>query len=286
MLLTGSQFAKFMGTSRQNIYKLVRNGKLIKDDNNNYETDNPKNFNYIQLHGKSLSDISQYVMSISERKIKKPLKIKEPSKREVKIKPIKEIKSKPIKIEKVKVIPVKKEKPIIKTMVIENQEELENMDDELLDDTEILDDEAQYKKAYDITRLPRKLLNMNMKDLVLRHGNLKEIDNLSKILPRLFMAQEKETKDNERKNLLVPKEWTESKMFLYLEILGNRILDYPENAVDKIIAYTLSDKTTARLKSIELMRNDLSVFIEDTKSKITNEIERLIEKYQSESLND
>jgi hypothetical protein len=75
-------------------------------------------------------------------------------------------------------------------------------------------------------------------------------------------------------------------MFLYLEILGNRILDYPENAVDKIIAYTLSDKTTARLKSIELMRNDLSVFIEDTKSKITNEIERLIEKYQSESLND
>jgi hypothetical protein len=276
MILNNNQLAIFLNITRQGIGKAIKENRLIKNNDNKLDMNNSINVQFALSHGKTVNELSQYVMSMSNRKINKPLKIKQSTLPTVKIKPVKAIKSKPIEVVK----QVKKEKPVIKTMVIENQEELNDLDDETLSD------ETDYQKAYDITGLPRKLLNMNMKDLVLRHGNLKELDNLSKILPRLFMAQEKETKDNERKNLLVPKEFTESKLFLYLEILNNRILDYPENIIDKIIAYTLSDKTTARLKSIELMRSDLSVFIDDTKNKLTNEIERLTEKYQSESTND
>jgi len=283
MILTGSQFAKFMGTSRQNIYKLVRNGKLTKDENNNYCMDNELNLQYCLKHSKTISEIKEFVLAVSEKKNKKDI-----------VRPVPSIVQEEKIQKKEKVLETVGKEKIKKNIISEKKKSKRAIPEPTNPGIEIIPEITNDENIEDmtgdqfenITGLPQKMMNMSLKNLIIRYGTQTMLEKYVKILNMLFQSAERDNKINERQNLLIPKEFTESKLFFYLEILNNRLLDYPENIIDKIISFTLSDKETARIKALTQMRIDIETFINDTKNKIDNEIKNIKDKYQKENDND
>jgi len=137
-----------------------------------------------------------------------------------------------------------------------------------------------------IAGLPaRNMLNMTLRDIVLKYPGLDKVERYSKILKDITMSAEREQKIQERGLTLIPKDFVISRIFGFIDGLVKQIIEYPEAAVDRIIALANSENETTRIDIIETMSSGISQIITGAKKSIIAELNTLKNKYQNEIQN-
>jgi hypothetical protein len=139
-----------------------------------------------------------------------------------------------------------------------------------------LDDDAIAKHA----ELPRKLLNMTIRELVIQFRGLEGLERYIKMLRDLAAAEEKDQKTKERRLQLVEKDFIISHGIQFLEVLVKQLLGWPEGAADGIIATVQSEGVAARRGVISLMEKGISEIVKDAKGELVKEINSIRAKYQ------
>ena len=71
----------------------------------------------------------------------------------------------------------------------------------------------------------------------------------------------------------------------YLELLNRTLLDYPESAIDNLIALAKTENKNIRVTLIEDMTKDISRMLEETRELIKRELKELIYKYELKNEN-
>jgi len=253
-----SQLSKIAGVKRQAVYNAVRRGYIIINSGKLLDTQNPKNLKWLRSHGKSEKDVLQFLTEIHKKQKKKP-------KKQTKSNPLPKIK------EKIKEKQVEVESKKIETI----QSYYEPKPEKPEENKE--PDEIDFEN---ITGLPARMMELNLKQLVMRYGGPMMLDSWSKILQRIMSANEKDQKIQERRLELIEKDFFISKIFSYLEVLSSRLFDYTETHPSNIIALLKSNPENIELKIKERMRKDFSTLIQDTKENINREVENLKKKYE------
>lgn len=128
----------------------------------------------------------------------------------------------------------------------------------------------------------REMLNMTLRELVYNFPGIEKIERYSKILKEMTMSAEREQRIQERGLTLIPKDFVLSRVFGFLEDLIKRVIEYPESAVDRIIALANSDSETIRIDIVETMIEGLSQIISNSKILVIEELNGLKSKYQKE----
>lgn len=131
----------------------------------------------------------------------------------------------------------------------------------------------------------RSMLNMTLRDIVLQYPGLDKIERYSKILKDITMSAEREQRIQERGLSLIPKDFVISRVFGFVDGLIKQIVEYPESAVDRIIALANSESETTRIDIIETMTGGIGQIIAGAKKSIIDELNSLKNKYQNEIQN-
>ncbi len=254
-----AQLAKILNLKRQAVYMAIRRGNLDLNSGGMIDTQNNKNQSWLISHGLSELSIQSALAAIQEKTESKP-KTKPQSN------PLPEIREK------------SKEKPItIQPQQIEAIEKYigNNQTQSGPSDTNI--DAAQFEN---VTGLPARMMNLTLYELVKRYGGPMNLESWSKILQRLMGAMSQDQKIQTDRLKLIEKDFTISKIFIYLETLSNRLFDYCESLPIEIISFSQSEPETAEIKTKQKMRKDISILLKESKDSITKELENLKNKYQ------
>lgn len=168
--------------------------------------------------------------------------------------------------------------------------QLKNVNEALADDgknvervTKKIDfaDLDEYELA-DHAGLPKKLLNMTIRDLVIKFKGLDGLERYVKMLRDLAAADEKDQKTQERRLQLVEKDFIIARVFQLIDDIIKQILEYPAGAAPGIIALALSSGEAAHNEIIKVMEKGLSNIIKDAKTQIIKELSGLRAKYQDD----
>lgn len=127
-----------------------------------------------------------------------------------------------------------------------------------------------------------EMLNMTLRELITKYGSMANVEKYVKILRDLVTADEKDQRIQERRLIQIPKDFVQSSVISLLETLMNKLLDLPERIADQAIAYVQADVSSARGKIINLMSDDISACISDSKAQIQQKIQNLQGKYSQE----
>ena len=130
--------------------------------------------------------------------------------------------------------------------------------------------------------VPAELLNLTLKELVMRYSGILPLEKHAKILKILVESAEKEQRIKERRLMLVDKDFVVSRIFQYVDNLMVQLLEYPESTADDIIARVLAEKEAARHTVIETMKNGLSKIIANAKEQVISELNGLKHKYHED----
>jgi hypothetical protein len=139
-----------------------------------------------------------------------------------------------------------------------------------------LDDEEIAKHA----GLPRKLLGMSIRGLVIKFKGLDGLQDYIKMLRDLTAADEKDQKTQERRLQLVEKDFIISRIIQFLDMLMKQLLEWPDGAADGIIATVQSEGAASRHDVVSLMEKGIAEIIKDAKGQVIKEINSLRAKYQ------
>jgi len=257
-----SQFAKIAGVKRQAVYMAVKRNNIVINSAKLIDTENKQNVTWLRSHGKSEKDVIQYLAELQQKEKKINLK-------KIKSNPIPKIREK----SKKKQVQVKPEKIQIIQEYIEPK--LQDNDENQNEDKG--QDEIDFEN---VIGLPARMMDLNIKQLVMRYGGPMMLDNWSKILQRLMSANEKDQKIQERRLELIEKDFVIARLFSYLETLSSRLFDYTENIPIGIIALVNSGADNLEFRIKKKMRKDFSNLIRDTKENINRELENLKQKYE------
>jgi hypothetical protein len=130
--------------------------------------------------------------------------------------------------------------------------------------------------------LPKKLLGMTIRELVIKFKGLDGLERYVKMLRDLAAADEKDQKTQERRLQLVEKDFIIARVFQYLDVLMKQLLEWPEGAVDGIIALVQSEGAAARHDVSRTMEKGITGIIKDAKEQIIKELSGLRAKYQED----
>jgi hypothetical protein len=130
--------------------------------------------------------------------------------------------------------------------------------------------------------LPRRLLGMTIRELVIKFKGLDGIERYVRMLRDLAAADEKDQKTQERRLQLVEKDFILARVFQYLEVLMKQLLEYPEGAVDGIIAMVQSKGAAARRDVVRTIEKGMTDIIKDSKNQVIKEMNGLRAKYQDD----
>jgi hypothetical protein len=130
--------------------------------------------------------------------------------------------------------------------------------------------------------LPKKLLGMTIRELVIKFKGLDGLERYVKMLRDLAAADEKDQKTQERRLQLVEKDFIVARVFSYLDVLMKQLLEWPEGAVDGIIALVQSEGTAARQDVSRILEKGVTDIIRDAKAHIVKELSGLRAKYQED----
>jgi hypothetical protein len=130
--------------------------------------------------------------------------------------------------------------------------------------------------------LPKKLLGMTIRDLVIKFKGMDGLERYVKMLRDLAAADEKDQKTRERRLELVDKDFVISRVFQYLDVLMKQLLEWPEGGVDGIIAIVQSQGEAARREVVRIMEKGVSDIIKDSKNQVIKEFSGLRAKYQDD----
>jgi hypothetical protein len=130
--------------------------------------------------------------------------------------------------------------------------------------------------------IPEELLGLTIRELVTRYGNMANVEKYVHILRDLTSADEKDQRIKERRHELVEKDFIISRVFSFLDVLMNQLIDYPESIIDTIVAKIQTSPTSARADTVIILQNGLTGIIGNAKEAITKEINGLKTKYQED----
>jgi hypothetical protein len=130
--------------------------------------------------------------------------------------------------------------------------------------------------------LPRKLLGMTIRELVMKYKGLDGLERYVKMLKDLSTADEKDQKVQERRLQLVEKDFVVARLFNFVDTLMKQLLEYPESAVDDVVSLALSEGVNARQDVSRKMESGISRIIKDSKEQIIKELSGLRAKYQED----
>jgi hypothetical protein len=128
----------------------------------------------------------------------------------------------------------------------------------------------------------RELLNMTLREIVLKYPGLDKIERYAKILKDTTMSAEREQRMNERSLTLIPKDFVISRFFGFIETLVKNLLEYPESAADRLIALAKAKGGNARTEVVETMTSGISRVIAGAKESVITELNSLKSKYQKD----
>jgi hypothetical protein len=127
--------------------------------------------------------------------------------------------------------------------------------------------------------VPEELLNLTLRQVVMRYNGLVSLEKHAKILRDLMVAAEKELKMQERSLAFIKKDFVTSRIFQFINVLMKQLLEYPDSEADEIIAVAKSQDENARSHIIARMKEGLGKVIAGSKEHIISELESLKEKY-------
>lgn len=127
-----------------------------------------------------------------------------------------------------------------------------------------------------------KMLDMTIRQLIIRHGSMDSVGAYAKILRDLTAANEKEQKIQERRLAQIPKDFVTQRLFGYVDQLMGQLLDVPESVCDSIIALVTADGENCRQQLIHLLCDNLTKCIAGTKEHLTSELNSLRGKYEQQ----
>ena len=128
----------------------------------------------------------------------------------------------------------------------------------------------------------REMLNMTLRDIVLKYPGLDKIERYSKILKDITMSAEREQRIQERSLTLIPKNFVTSRIFGFIDGLTKQIIEYPESVVDRIIALANNESQTTRIDIVDIMTAGISQLVTGAKDSIVAELNGLKNKYQND----
>jgi hypothetical protein len=130
------------------------------------------------------------------------------------------------------------------------------------------------------TGVPEEMLGLTIRELINRYGNMANVEKYVRMLRDLTAADEKDQRIRERRLALIEKDFVVSRVFSYLDVLMNQLIDYPESVIDIIVAKVQTSPETARADAVITLRNGMTGIIGNAKDVIIREINGLKTKYQ------
>jgi hypothetical protein len=128
----------------------------------------------------------------------------------------------------------------------------------------------------------RELLDMTLREIVLKFPGIEKIERYAKILKDTTMSAEREQRIQERALTLIPKDFVISRLFAFIEGMTKQIIEFPEAVVDRVIALASSETETTRLEVIDTLTNGLTQIIGGAKENVIAELNSLKSKYQKD----
>ena len=128
----------------------------------------------------------------------------------------------------------------------------------------------------------RELLDMTLREIVLKYPGIEKIERYAKILKDTTMSAEREQRIQERALTLIPKDFVISRLFAFIEGIVKQIIEFPEAVVDRVIALASTETETTRIEVIETLTNGLTQIIGGAKENIIAELNGLKNKYQKD----
>jgi hypothetical protein len=132
----------------------------------------------------------------------------------------------------------------------------------------------------------RQMQSMTIREAVTTYGSAEAMRDFISALRDMSAADEKDQKVRERRQGLIDKDFVVAHLFQFVSTLITQVLEYPESAVDVIIALIQAKGIAARNEVCERMEKGLSGIIVGAKEEITKELSGLTAKYQKENDND
>lgn len=123
-------------------------------------------------------------------------------------------------------------------------------------------------------------LNMTIRELLLRHGSIENIEKFAKVLRDLSSASEREQKVQERRMELIQKDFVVSRLFGFVEQLAGKLLDVPEAVADQVIALSQGDESGRRRDVVNYLADNISRAMGGAKEQIIKEMDGLRGKYE------
>ena len=145
---------------------------------------------------------------------------------------------------------------------------------------EKLIDEQKFK---DITGLPSEFMRKTIEELIFEYDEPATLKLWVEIYYKILQSQERAQKIKERDLELIEKDFVMKYISKYLELLNRTLLDYPESAIDNLIALAKTENKNIRVTLIEDMTKDVSRMLEETRELIKRELKELIYKYESKN---
>jgi hypothetical protein len=124
-----------------------------------------------------------------------------------------------------------------------------------------------------------ELLSYTLREIVAKFNGLYNLEKHAKTLRDITMAAEKEQRMAERSLKLIEKDFVTSRLFQYVDVLMKQIIEYPEGAVDTLVAKVLSDGPDARGDLVIMLRDGLGRIIAGAKDQLIKELNGLKGKY-------
>lgn len=128
----------------------------------------------------------------------------------------------------------------------------------------------------------RMMMDMTIAELLRTFGTMDNIEQFSKIQRDLSAADEREQRTQEKRLLQIPKDFVVQKVFGYVDLLMNQLLDVPESVCDQVIAVALSGGDEARLNVMRILSDNLTKVISGAKDHIIGELNSLKGKYDKQ----
>ena len=149
-------------------------------------------------------------------------------------------------------------------------------------DNEFVGDDGESRSFEELTGLPEKFANMSMRDVVFKYGNLKEIKNIADTLNTIMAAAHRDVKIQEARKELIPRDFVQSHLVRYVDLMNTQVLEYFDGVVDNEIALIMADSKSAKVELPAMHKKAMTKIIMDCKKSMRESIRKLkIEKDES-----
>jgi hypothetical protein len=134
----------------------------------------------------------------------------------------------------------------------------------------------QVKNQFNLNVTYEDLKHLTLKEFVEDYGGIPGFKGYVDSLVKMTDWKTREDKYRKNRNELIEKEPTAKALFAIINLAFSRLVnEHPVSIADQIIAIVKSEKETARMDVIELMRSTLSKIIKDAKKELVRDLKRL-----------